>query len=163
MKKIVLGIFFIIYILLTLTVTFFLNNYNEFGVIEVKNRLIVTANKTDMNYRKGSLLIIPKDKSNLKENDEVFYYTADKHKILISKGKIVNIEDVNEKEKTITLDNTRKYSIDYIIGKVNKVVKIPLIGYLMMVLTSRIGYLIIIMLPISVFFFYQVYSLFKRK
>lgn len=163
MKKIVLGIFFIIYILLTLTVTFFLNNYNEFGVIEVKNRLVVTANKTDMNYRKDNLLIILKDKSNLKENDEVFYYTADKHKILISKGKIVNIENVNEKEKTITLDNTRKYSIDYIIGKVNKVVKIPLIGYLMMVLTSRIGYLIIIMLPISVFFFYQVYSLFKRK
>ncbi len=163
MKKIVLGIFFIIYILLTLTVTFFLNKYNSFGVIEIKNKLIVTSNKTDMNCRKGSLLIITKDKSELKENDEVFYYTADKHKILVSKDKIVNIEDVTEKEKTITLNNNRKLSIDYIIGKTNKISTIPLIGYLLMALTSRIGYLIVIMLPISIFFFYQIYSLFKRK
>lgn len=163
MKKIVLSIFFIIYILITLIVTFFLNKYNSFGMIEINNKLIVTSNKTDMKYRRGDLLIITKDNSNLKENDNVFYYTADKHKILVSKAKITNIEIINEKEKTITLNDSTKYSIEYILGKVDKLVKIPIIGYLLMLLTSKVGYLIAILLPISAFFLLQIYSLLKRK
>lgn len=132
-------------------------------MIEINNKLIVTSNKTDMKYRRGDLLIITKDNSNLKENDNVFYYTADKHKILVSKAKITNIEIINEKEKTITLNDSTKYSIEYILGKVDKLVKIPIIGYLLMLLTSKVGYLIAILLPIFAFFLLQIYSLLKRK
>ena len=108
-------------------------------------------------------MIISKNSSNLKENEEVFYYTADEHKVLISKGKITNIEEVTESEKTITLSNNKKYSKDYIIGKTSEVTKIPVLGYLLMLLTSKIGYLLLILLPIFAFFFFQVYLLIKRK
>lgn len=163
MKKIVLSVFLIVYIIVTLTITFFLNKYNNFGVIEIKDKLIVTSNKTDMNYRKGTILIITKNNDNLKENDEVFYYTADSHKVLISKAKISNIEKITESENTITLNNSKKYSTEYIIGKVSTLVKIPILGYLLMALTSKIGYLIAILLPILVFFLIQIYSLIKGK
>lgn len=163
MKKIVLSIFFIVYILIVVTITISVNKYNSFGVIEVKNKLIATSNKTNMDYSKGTILIISKNSSNLKENEEVFYYTADEHKVLISKGKITNIEEVTESEKTITLSNNKKYSKDYIIGKTSEVTKIPVLGYLLMLLTSKIGYLLLILLPIFAFFFFQVYLLIKRK
>ena len=162
-KKIILSIFFIVYIIVTLTITFFLNKYNQFGVIEIKDKLVATSNKTDMNYRKGTILIMTKGTENLKENEEIFYYTVDRNKVLISKGKIDNIEDVTETEKTITLNNSKKYSIEYVIGKVDKLVKVPFFGYFIMILTSKIGYLIAILLPISAFFFIQLYSLIKRK
>lgn len=163
MKKIVLSIVFIVYIVLTLTVTFFLNKYNRFGVIEVGEKLIVTSNKADMNYRKGTILIITKGTDNLNVGDEVFFYTADKSKILVAKDKITNIEDVTETEKTLSFKDSRKFSIEYVIGKTKNLVKIPVLGYLLMALTSKIGYLITIVLPISVFFFVQLYSLIKRK
>ena len=162
-KKIVLSIFFIVYIIVTLTITFFLNKYNDFGVIELKNKLIVTSNKTDMNYSRGAILVINKDNSDLKENDDVFYYTVDRHKILVSKGKIMDIENITDKEQTLTLDNTKKYSSEYIIGNVSQLKKVPFLGYILMAFTSKIGYLIAILLPISAFFVIQVYSLIKRK
>ena len=164
MKKIILSVFFIVYIFITLTITIFLTKYNDFGIIEFKNKLIVTSNKTDMNYRKGTLLIISKDDIlSLKEKDQVFYYTADRHKILVSKDEIKEIEVVNDKEKTFILNNSRKYSNNYIIGKVNNLIKLPLIGYFIMFLTSKIGYLLFILLPILYFFILQIITIFKRK
>ena len=164
MKKIVISIFFIVYMVVTLVITIFLMNYNRFNVIDIKDILIVPMNKTNLNYQRGSLLIIKKtDISNIKEKDEVFYYTADQHVVLINKGKIESIEEVNENEKTITLTNSKKYSKDYVIGKTTSMKKIPLVGYLLMLLTSKIGYLFIILLPILSFFFVQIYLLFKKE
>ena len=164
MKKIIISVIFIVYIVLTLVITIFLMNYNRFNIIEIKDVLIVPMNKTKLSYQRGSLLIIKKtDISKIKENDEVFYYTADQHVVLIDKGKIEEIEEVNESEKTVTFTNSKKYSKDYIIGKTASMKKIPLIGYLLMLLTSRIGYLFIILLPILTFFFIQIYLLFKKE
>ena len=162
MKKVVIGILFTIYLFLTLTITIFLMKYNNFNVTELRKVLIVPMNKTNLNYQRGSLLIIQKENiDNIKENDTVFYYTADEHKVVISKNKITKIDNVNEDEKVVTLANSKVYSKDYVIGK--KMVKIPIIGYLMMLLTSKIGYLFIILLPMLCFFFVQIFLIFKRK
>jgi len=163
MKKIIIGTLFTIYLLFTLMITVFLMKYNSFNVIEFKDILIVSMNKTSLKYHRGSLLIINKANiDEIKENDEVFYYTADQHKVLIAKDKIVSIENVNDSEKTVSLANSKKYSKDYIIGKVSDMVKIPLLGYLLMALTSKIGYLFFILLPILSFFFIQIYLLFRK-
>ena len=82
---------------------------------------------------------------------------------MIAKDKVASIEEVNESEKTVTLENSKKYSKDYVIGKVSNMIKIPGLGYLFMLLTSKIGYLVIVLLPMLCFFFVQIYLLFKEK
>ncbi len=162
-RKIVINIFFIAYIIITIVTTFFLIKYNDFGVIELNDKLVVTSNKTNLNYGKWTLLIIKKNNKSLKVNDDVFYYTGAEHKVLVSKNRITGIEDVEGNEKTIALSSSEKYSINYIIGKTDNLVKIPIVGLPLMVLTSKMGYLIAIVLPILGFFLFQIRSLIKRK
>lgn len=161
MKKTVIRCFLIVYIIFVLIVTFLLMKYNTFSVIEIKNILIFTSNKTEIkDYKKGDLILLKKsDNKKYKVDDNVFYYTVYNREIKVNKGKVTDVEELSEKEKTLTI-NDKKISSEYVIGKSSKV--ISLLGYFILLFTSKIGYLLFIVLPMFIFFFVDVRSIFKE-
>lgn len=167
MKKIVVGTIFVIYIIITLFVTICLINYNQFGFTEFGNKVIILAGKANLkNYKKSDLLLITKSKaSDYKVSDEVFYYASVDKKIQVNKKKIVKIEPINKSEKNIIFEKDN-ISSDYVIGKKENTKVFPLIGYVLMGLTSKKGYLFGIILPVFLIFIYETYSIFveiKKK
>lgn len=167
MKKIVVGTIFVIYIIITLFVTICLINYNQFGFTEFGNKVIILAGKANLkDYKKSDLLLITKSKtSDYKVDDEVFYYASVDKKIQVNKKEIVKIEPINKSEKNIIFENDN-ISSDYVIGKKENTKVFPLIGYVLMALTSKKGYLFGIILPVFLIFIYETYSIFveiKKK
>ena len=66
----------------------------------------------------------------------------------------INNETVIKKldEKTYVIRDNEYISDEYVIGKVSDIKAIPFIGYLYNIFTSKIGYLLFVILPITLYF-----------
>ena len=155
MKKVT--IFLIgIYLVLSLIITTCLLTYNKYNLTEMIDKVVVTSNKMG---EKGSNLIIVDKKSDYKVGDEIYYYDSYSSSLRVSKSEVLNIEEITETENTLTLANNKYLSSEYVIGKSVKV--IPVLGSLFDVLTSRVGYLLIIILPVFLLVLYSIMKLVK--
>ena len=143
MKKIVLSVLVSIYLILTLFVTTCLLSYNEYNVPEVFNKIIIVS-KDINNYNNGSLIIIDKNKE-YKTNEEIFYYDSYVPSLKVDSSLVVSIEKITETEDTLLLENGRYLSSEFVIG--NSFTTIPLIGYVISVMSSKIGYIACVILP----------------
>ncbi len=167
MKKVVLNILIVVYVVVTILVTLCLVKYNQFNVTEFDKFTLVIPSKTKITgYGKNDLLVINKINVNdYKVNDMVFYYNVHESKVTIESAKITEITDVTETERTVKL-NDQSLSSEYLIGNENHTKKYVLLGAILSILTSKYGYLITIIFPILVLFIYEVYSIvseFKKK
>ena len=107
-------------------------------------------------YFKSGGKINIKDSSNFKVDDEVFYYDIRDQKYIVVSDRIVNIEDgkyivdgVNENDEVVQVKLNNKK----IIGK--DYVKIGIVGYLVDLLESKVGFLFLVILPIFIVFLYE--------
>lgn len=132
---------------------------NGYGYTQFGPMTVVTVNDVNVNdfenISNGSLLLI-KDSSSFKVDDEVFYYDIRDQKYIVVSDRIVNIEDgkyivdgVNENNEVVQVKLNNKK----IIGK--NYVKIGILGYLVDLLESRIGFLLLVILPIFIVFLYE--------
>lgn len=146
-----------IYIVVSISVTACLLSYNQYNVTEIKgNLLVIVTNNKIGNYNKNDLLIVKNNNKELKKGDKVFYYKLKKDKYNINYGSITNI---NSKDVII---NDEVISKNMIAGKDKNITSIPLIGGVLNVLESRLGYLIFIVLPILVAFIYELFEIYKE-
>ncbi|MBR2711718.1 MAG: hypothetical protein IKE89_04515 [Bacilli bacterium] len=132
---------------------------NGYGYTQFGPMTVVTVNDVNVNdfenISNGSLLLI-KDSNSFKVDDEVFYYDIRNQKYIVVSDRIVNIEDgkyivdgVNENNEVVQVKLNNKK----IIGK--NYVKIGILGYLVDLLESRIGFLLLVILPIFIVFLYE--------
>ena len=132
---------------------------NGYGYTQFGPMTVVTVNDVNVNdfenISNGSLLLI-KDSNSFKVDDEVFYYDIRNQKYIVVSDRIVNIEDgkyivdgVNENNEVVQVKLNNKK----IIGK--NYVKIGILGYLVDLLESRIGFLFLVILPIFIVFLYE--------
>ena len=132
---------------------------NGYGYTQFGSMTVVTVNDVNVNdfenISNGSLLLI-KDSNSFKVDDEVFYYDIRNQKYIVVSDRIVNIEDgkyivdgVNENNEVVQVKLNNKK----IIGK--NYVKIGILGYLVDLLESRIGFLLLVILPIFIVFLYE--------
>ena len=132
---------------------------NGYGYTQFGPMTVVTVNDVNVNdfenISNGSLLLI-KDSSSFKVDDEVFYYDIRDQKYIVVSDRIVNIEDgkyivdgVNENNEVVQVKLNNKK----IIGK--NYVKIGILGYLVDLLESKIGFLLLVILPIFIVFLYE--------
>lgn len=135
----IVQIFIIVYVVLITAFMFFSNKYGytEFGKYVLKN---------DNN---GDLLIIKKS-SDIKEGDNIYYYSVVKEKYAIEKD---IVKRVNEKDYEISNNFVSKSKV---IGKSSR--KIVLLGKILNRLESKVGFLVFVLLPMLVVFLYQVYD-----
>lgn len=160
MKKICIGFFATLYIIISLVVTTCLLHYNDYNITVINNKSYITLNKDYDDLKKGSLVVV-KDK-NVKVGDSVFYYEANNNDIVVSIRTLKKIDKLDENESTYTLDNNKVITKDFIIGTKNNAKVYPVLGSILSLLESKWGFLGIIILPVAVCFVFEIYTLVKE-
>ena len=160
--KILLSILLVLYAVVAIFLTACLLNYNDYKITEFgeKSLIIVTDDTLEDKYKKGSLLVV--DKSNakdIKSGDEIIFYNTYNNQISIAIGEVISKEVITDTETTYTVTGNYDISGEYLIGSANDTKIYPVIGSILAVLESRIGFLIIIILPITLAFLYEIYVL----
>lgn len=145
MRKVVFNVFICIYVVITIFITYILLSYNEHNVAEF-NGFYLISDKSD-------LVVINKD-DNINIGDNVYYY-GNNGKIKI--GKVNSISD-----GIYTLDNEYTLDKDSILGSKDNSKSYCVLGSLYHILTSKWGYLFIIIFPMLIAFVYEIYEIVKE-
>ena len=161
MKKIVLWIIAVIYLVVSILMTSYLLHYNDYNLAEYGSKTYVTLDKDLGEYKKGSLLAINKDIFAIKEGDGLFYYDSFSTSMKVEYSKVLSTEKISDKEVTYTIENGNMLSSEYVIGGTAQTSSYPL-GGIVDFLSSRWGYLFVIVLPILVVFIYELYALIRE-
>lgn len=144
MKKIVLNIFIGVYLITTILITYVLLSYNKYNIAEFNNSYLFAD--------KSNLMIVNKD-DNIKNGDDIYYY-GNNGKIKI--GKVNSISD-----DVYTLDNEYALDKDSVLGNKNKAKSYAILGSIYSILTSKWGYLFIIIFPMLIAFVYEIYEIYE--
>ena len=160
MKKICIGFFITLYIIISLIVTTCLLHYNDYNVTVINGKSLVSLKSDYDDLKKGSLVVV-KD-CNVSVGDKVFYYEANGNDVAVNLRSVKNINKINDKESTYTLDNDKVITKDFIIGTKNNAKVYPVIGGILLALESKWGFLGFIILPVAVCFILEIYTLVKE-
>ena len=160
-KNVIITIVLVIFFAFTISMTLLLLNYNKYGVTQFEDIsiLLIKNGFSSETYKKDSLVLVEsKPVKDYKIGEEAFVYHLD------GVGG-VNIEvgvigKIYEEDNSITFTNGGTYSKEFIIGVGTKVY--PSIGKPLSLITSKWGFLFIILVPNFFIFIYQLYSLIIR-
>lgn len=163
MKKTILNIVFIIYVVVAVFATICLLSYNDFKVTEFGDYslVLVTDDSIEPDYNAGDLVITKKNR-NIAVDEKVFFYNTFEKNIEVKLAKITDSERVTSSEITYTLDGGHKISSQYVLGPSSTTTVIPKAGSVLSVLESRWGFLFIIVLPALIAFIYQITVIFTE-
>ena len=149
MKKLLWEIVLVVFVIIAVFTTTCMLSKNDYNVIQFGNKIWLIAGDNMEEYDKNSLLIIKEDRRNVTVNNYVFYYTEDEEGNRVKYGEITAI---NNNSYTI---NGEEIAKEMVIASNENVETHALLGLLLTALTSRMGYLICIILPILIAFIYQ--------
>lgn len=163
MKKIVWSILGLVYILITVMITIFLLAHNDYNLAEIGDNTYFVIKNDNEKYDKGDLLLIDHTKSNnIAIGKDIFYYNTYTDSMKVDIAKIVDVEVISSKETTYLLDNDAYISSEYVIGSMDDVRIVPILGYIVGALESTWGYLLFIVLPLFLMFVFEIYSIVKE-
>lgn len=161
--KIVLSVFLVLYGITAIFLTACLLNYNDYKVTEFgKTSLIIVDNDSLKQFKKGSLLIVKKEEDKIKVGEDIIFYNTYNNQVSLAVGELLDKTKVNETENTYTLNGNYDISSQYIVGSVSSTKVLPFLGTLLGIFESRIGFLLLIIFPITLIFLYEVYILVKE-
>ena len=143
-----------IYVLIIILFTFFMFNMNKFGDSSFSNVTILGLDDSLSSYKKGTLLIATNDFKTIKKGDSIFYYDTLDSKNTVNLTKVEKIMKTNDKEYTFVINNVLFLSSEYLIASTNSVKSIPFLGFIYNIFISKVGYLVLIILPILLTFLY---------
>lgn len=127
--------------------------------------MVVESDSMSPTFSKGDLIFIHKcDTSKLKEGDIITFHTIIDNEYALNTHRIQSIESAGDVRSYTTIgDNNNGIADQHIISDGDIVGKyvghLKGVGKVMNVLSSSIGFLIIIVVPMLIFFIYQVYNL----
>jgi signal peptidase len=126
--------------------------------------MIVQTNSMSPTFDAGDLILVKKcDVSALKEQDIVTFHTIINNEYALNTHRIIEIQDSDGIRSYTTKGDNNDIADTHIIADgdiVGKYVgRIPKMGSVMNILSSSTGFLVIIVLPMLLFFIYQVYHL----
>ena len=111
---------------------------------------IISLSNNLKSYKKGSLLIVTKEK--IKVGDNILYYDTSKGKKSLKITNVKKIINTNQTETTYVVKNNLFLSDEYVLGTDKTIKSIPFLGYIYSILISSIGYLIVVIIPITTYF-----------
>ena len=140
---------------------------NNLSSIAGYTPMTVLSDSMSPTFNAGDLIIIkkiePAEISNLKVGDIITFHTIIENEYALNTHRIVEIENPGSSPRFITkgdnnsIEDQRNVIVGDVVGKY--VSRIPLMGHVMQFLSSSIGFLLVIVLPLLIFFIYQVYHL----
>lgn len=158
MKKFLVNLIVIIYVIIAIFTTFCLLTYNDYKVSEFGDKSLVIIDEEDQgfDYKKGDLLIVGKDgyeKANI--GDTLFFYQNN----IIKIAEIQEKKDFGEAGVIFTIDGNYQVVHEDVIGTSNNVKVISKAGKVLSVLESKWGFLFLIVFPSLLAFLHQIYEL----
>lgn len=156
------------YLVICAFATFCLLKTNDDGVVEFGNTsLVVMENDVLEYYKKGDLVIAKyPDLNSVNKGDPVLFYDTAFNKNTVTLANITDNKYINEKEHTFSYKNDenedKAFSSEYLIGKVNGSNKIAFVGSVLKTMTSKWGFLFLVILPFFIVFMYEAYVIVKE-
>ncbi len=148
--KIIKSLGMVLYLILIIILTVCLFTINPFKGSKLGNRTIISLSNNLKGYKKGSLLIVTKEK--IKVGDNILYYDTSKGKKSLKITNVKKIINTNQTETTYVVKNNLFLSDEYVLGTDKTIKSIPFLGYIYSILISSIGYLIVVIIPITTYF-----------
>lgn len=148
--KIIKSLGMVLYLILIIILTVCLFTINPFKGSKIGNRTIISLSNNLKSYKKGSLLIITKEK--IKVGDNILYYDTSKGKKNLEITNVKKIINTNQTETTYVVKNNLFLSDEYVLGTDKTIKSIPFLGYIYSILISSIGYLMVVIIPITTYF-----------
>lgn len=126
--------------------------------------LTVASDSMLPTFRTGDLIVIRKcDPSKLKEGDIITFHTIINNEYALNTHRIAEIQEMGGARSYVTKGDNNAIADVHMIADgdiVGKYVsRLPGVGKVMGFLSSSIGFLVVIVLPLLLFFIYQVYHL----
>lgn len=156
--KIIKSLGMILYLILVIILTICLFTINPFKGSKIGNKTIIGLSNNLKSYKKGSLLLVTKEK--IKVGDNILYYDTSNGKKSLKITNVKKIINTNQTETTYVVKNNLFLSDEYVLGTDKTIKSIPFLGYIYSILISSIGYLIVVIIPITTYF---IMTLRKRK
>ena len=159
--KILLSIVIVIYAIVAMFLTACLLNYNDYKITVFGDKSLIIVNDDTLKdkYKKGSLLVVDKNGEEIKKGDEIIFYNTYNNQVNISIAEVTAKEKITDTETTYTIKGDYDISSEYLIGSTKNVKAYGVIGSILGLLESRVGFLIFIILPITIAFMYEIYVL----
>ncbi len=148
--KIIKSLGMVLYLILIIILTVCLFTINPFKGSKIGNRTIISLSNNLKSYKKGSLLIVTKEK--IKVGDNILYYDTSKGKKNLEITNVKKIINTNQTETTYVVKNNLFLSDEYVLGTDKTIKSIPFLGYIYSILISSIGYLMVVIIPITTYF-----------
>lgn len=148
--KIIKSLGMVLYLILIIILTVCLFTINPFKESKIGNRTIISLSNNLKGYKKGSLLIVTKEK--IKVGDNILYYDTSKGKKSLKITNVKKTINTNQTETTYVVKNNLFLSDEYVLGTDKTIKSIPFLGYIYSILISSIGYLIVVIIPITTYF-----------
>ena len=163
MKKIlkILGVFLLTcYIAIIIIMISFLLCYNEYSVTEILNHSLIIVDDELDPYTKGDLIIVKQNEnSEVEVGNNIFFYEVTNGVPSINIGEVTDIEVISDEESTFTINNNHVISSENFIGKSETATTIHHVGTIISIVSSRVGFLVFIVLPSLILFLYAIYKL----
>ena len=148
--KIIKSLGMVLYLILIIILTVCLFTINPFKGSKIGNRTIISLSNNLKSYKKGSLLLVTKEK--IKVGDNILYYDTSNGKKSLKITNVKKIINTNQTETTYVVKNNLFLSDEYVLGTDKTIKSIPFLGYIYSILISSIGYLIVVIMPITTYF-----------
>ena len=162
MKKALVNLIVIIYIIVAIAVTICLLSYNEYKVSEFGDKTLVIMDETNKDlpeFQKNDLIIVGKENYKAaNEGEKVFFYQDRGIKI----AEIEQKQDFGEAGVIFTVQGNYQVVNEDVIGTSNNMKVISKVGGVLRVLESKWGFLFLIVFPSLLAFLYEVYQLIKE-
>ena len=159
--KVMFSILEVIIVLYVIFITACLLCKNKFGYTVFGEKTVIAvddSNSADLTeFKNGDLLLIQGVKYNdVNVGDEIYYYDT------LNNSYIIKIAKVEKKQgegnsAIYIMENSTSIASERIIGKFDKNVKS--LGSVYKILTSRLGFLLLVLLPVFVLFIYNIYKM----
>ena len=149
---IVLEVFIVLYVILT---TAFILGKNKYGYTQFGNYTFLNVKsieqKSIIGSQVGDLIVINK-KEKINKDDLIYFYSISDDKYIVKNSKVLDYDsDIYKIDNNLSVVSSR------VLGK--EVLKVGKIGKIFSVVENKLGFIILVLVPIFIIFIYQVCSL----
>lgn len=130
--------------------------YTQFGDYSFAN-IDLIAEKNVKDTKKGDLLVV-KNSNDIHKGDLIYYYAVFNDNYIVRSAVVTDVkEDDFSALYTVALSNTTiNVASTRVLGKYSTIYHN--LGSILSILESRVGFLLLVLLPIMIVFIYQVYE-----
>lgn len=147
-------VFVIIYVIV---ITTFIISRNNYGFTQIGKYVFVTVDSVNEDIiegcNDGDLLILD-SKSSLKKGNDLYYYEVKDQEFIIRSSKIIKTNKYDYlTEDYFSIDSSK------VVG--GRFLKIPKIGKIISIFETRVGFIVLLFIPIFLVFIYQLVEFVK--